>query len=199
MRGRPDITRRRALGGLAAGVAFGAAGLGPVRLAFGQGAGAGAGSGAAGGAGRPRLVLLLLRGGLDGLALLPAYGDPDYRAARGPLALPAPGEAGGAVALDARFALHPAAGALIAPWRAGRLAIVPAAAGPYLPSADGRAHAAARRVFATGTGRGDGPGADSGWLNRALQLRGAGGASGAGAADGVAGAWCGVAKRASAV
>lgn len=173
MSGGPDITRRRALGGLAAGAAFGAGGLGPVRLAFGQGAGA------SGGAGRARLVLVLLRGGLDGLALLPPYGDPDYRAARGALALPAPGEDGGAVALDARFALHPAAGALIAPWRDGRLAIVPAAAGPYQPSADGRAHAAARRVFATGTGRGDGPGADSGWLNRALQLRGAsGGASG---------------------
>ncbi|MEQ8604273.1 MAG: DUF1501 domain-containing protein [Marivibrio sp.] len=156
------LTRRAALAGLAAGVA-----LAPTRLAFAQAAGATAAAG-------NKLVLVLLRGGLDGLALLPPYGDPDYRAARGALALPPPGEPGGAVPLDARFALHPAAGALLAPWRAERLAIAVAAAGPYVPDGGAAAHARARRAFAAGTGRADGPGAQSGWLNRALQLRGEG-------------------------
>ena len=43
----------------------------------------------------PRLVVVLLRGGLDGLSAVVPYTDPDYRAARPRLALGAPGTAGG--------------------------------------------------------------------------------------------------------
>src|SRR2546430_17322701 len=56
---------------------------------------------------RARLVLIIMRGALDGLAAVPPYGDGDYAALRGEFALRAPGEAGGALPLDGFFGLHP--------------------------------------------------------------------------------------------
>src|SRR5476649_2817682 len=47
-----------------------------------------------------RLVVVLLRGALDGLAAVPPLADPRYRELRGSLALPAVGEDGGCLALD---------------------------------------------------------------------------------------------------
>ncbi len=38
-----------------------------------------------------RLVFMFLRGGMDGLSAVPAYGDSGYAARRGELAVPAPG------------------------------------------------------------------------------------------------------------
>ncbi|HYZ30945.1 MAG TPA: hypothetical protein VE684_01535, partial [Crenalkalicoccus sp.] len=58
----PRLSRRGALLGLAAGLT-----LGGTRLAFGQGA-----------PGEARLVVVLLRGGLDSLSAVPAYGDPAF-------------------------------------------------------------------------------------------------------------------------
>ena len=54
-----------------------------------------------------RLVLVILRGAADGLAIAAPYGDPDYRKVRGELAMPAPGEDGGLLKLDGMFGLHP--------------------------------------------------------------------------------------------
>ena len=57
----------------------------------------------AAGPGANRLVLVILRGGLDGLGAAPALGDPDFAAARGPLGqYVAP-----PLRVDATFALHP--------------------------------------------------------------------------------------------
>lgn len=50
---------------------------------------------AASASGRQRLVLVILRGGLDGLAAVAPYGDPDYQNARGGLAIEPPGAADG--------------------------------------------------------------------------------------------------------
>lgn len=154
--GARDIDRRRALGLL------GAAGTAPFlasRLAFAQ-------SGDAGG-GDPRrpLILVLLHGGLDGLALLPTREGASERA-------PYPAALGKTpIALDERFSLSPAAGALLPYWLDGRLAIVPAAAGPYR-GRDGRMdHGAAQRVLATGTADPRSPAFRDGWLNRALAAR----------------------------
>ena len=49
-----------------------------------------------------RFVLVMLRGALDGLAAVPAYGDGNYAAKRGALAITAP-----QLKLDGMFALHP--------------------------------------------------------------------------------------------
>src|SRR6188472_1381275 len=57
--------------------------------------------------GDARLVFVILRGALDGLAAVPPYGEPRYAALRGELALASPASGGGALKLDGLFALHP--------------------------------------------------------------------------------------------
>ena len=109
-----------------------------------------------------RLVLVILRGGLDGLAAVPPYAEPQYRSLRGPLALGAPGTEGGALDLDGTFGLHPALTHLHAWYRAGEALVLHAAATPYRE----RSHFDAQKVLESG---GDTPSASTaGWLNRAL-------------------------------
>lgn len=143
----PDPVRRRLLGGLAA---LPAAGL-PGRLAF-----------AASRAGDARFVLVILRGGLDGLMALPAWGDPHHAALRGDLAPAAPGQPGGALDLDGTFALHPELTRLHGFWKEGSLLPIHAVATPYRA----RSHFDAQNVLEIGLARPDRTG--SGWLNRAL-------------------------------
>ncbi|HJL34446.1 MAG TPA: hypothetical protein RMG95_01980, partial [Polyangiaceae bacterium LLY-WYZ-15_(1-7)] len=94
------------------------------------------------------LVLVFLRGGADGLALVPPR-DPRLRALRPTL------HREGAAPLDDRFALHPALAPLRPYWDAGRLALVHA-----IGSGDAtRSHFEAQDRME----RGDGA---SGWLAR---------------------------------
>ena len=112
------------------------------------------------------LVLVFLRGGADGLSIVPPVGDPAYRAARPTIALAAPGRDGGAIRLDDLFALHPALSPLLPLWSDRTLAIVHAAG---LPGAT-RSHFDAQDFCESGT-----PGLKStadGWLNRAVQRSG---------------------------
>jgi uncharacterized protein (DUF1501 family) len=81
------------------------------------------------------LVLVFLRGGADGLSIVPPVGDPAYRAARPTLALAPPGKDGGAIRLDDVFALHPALAPLLPLWSDGTLGVVHAAG---LPGATAR-------------------------------------------------------------
>jgi uncharacterized protein (DUF1501 family) len=109
-----------------------------------------------------RLVLLILRGGLDGLAAVPPYAEPLYAQLRGPIALAKPGNDGGALDLDGTFGLHPALTNLHAMYRAREALVLHAAATPYRD----RSHFDAQNVLEAGS---VGPGgADGGWLNRAL-------------------------------
>ncbi len=64
-----------------------------------------------------RLVVIILRGAMDGLDVVQPYGDPGYAAARPTLR---GGEAGGALDLDGFYALHPALSSLMPMWRAGQ-------------------------------------------------------------------------------
>jgi len=112
------------------------------------------------------LVLVFLRGGADGLSIVPPVGDPAYRAARPTIALAAPGKEGGAIRLDDVFALHPALSPLLPLWSDRTLAVVHAAG---LPGAT-RSHFDAQDFCESGT-----PGLKStadGWLNRAVQRSG---------------------------
>jgi uncharacterized protein (DUF1501 family) len=112
--------------------------------------------------GDSRLVLVILRGALDGLAAVPPYGDPDYARLRGELALAAPGAATGALRLDATFALHPQLAFLHECFAAGELAVFHAMASAYRE----RSHFDGQDVLESGCVR---PHASqSGWLNRAL-------------------------------
>src|SRR5215475_3572141 len=54
----------------------------------------------------PRLVVVILRGALDGLATVAPIGDPDYAGLHGSIALQSSG-AHPAVMLDSFFGLHP--------------------------------------------------------------------------------------------
>src|ERR1700731_164684 len=55
----------------------------------------------------PRLVVIILRGALDGLATVAPVGDPDYAGLHGAIAL-SPDGPHAAMMLDSFFALHPA-------------------------------------------------------------------------------------------
>ena len=108
--------------------------------------------------GGPRLVLMILRGGMDGLSAVPALGDPAFANARGAL-----GQfASPALPLDGLFALHPALPGLHAMYGQGELAVLHATGLPYRE----RSHFDAQQVLESG---GDKPFAlDTGWLGRAL-------------------------------
>jgi uncharacterized protein (DUF1501 family) len=126
-----------------------------ARLAFGAAT-------AADGRRRPRLVLILMRGALDGMAAVPPCGDRDYAALRREFAIRAPGAAGGALPLDGFFGLHPALAFLGSSYRERELLVLHALASPYRE----RSHFDGQDVLENGTPR---PHAlQSGWLNRAL-------------------------------
>ncbi len=57
--------------------------------------------------GDSRLIVIIMRGAVDGLAAVPPYGDPNYARLRGSLAIAAPGATDGALRLDNLFGLHP--------------------------------------------------------------------------------------------
>ena len=111
---------------------------------------------------KPRLVFVILRGALDGLAAVPACGDPGYAELRGDLALGRPGATGGALPLDGFFALHPSLAFMQQSYAARELMVFHAVASPYRD----RSHFDGQNVLETGYPQ---PHAvETGWLNRAL-------------------------------
>ena len=146
----PHLTRRRSL--LQAGTAAGLGLLAPLAgLQLVNAAGAAVPGG-------PRLVLVILRGGLDGLAAVPAIGDPAFADARGALGqFSSP-----ALPLDSLLALHPALPGLHSLYGQGELLVLHATGLPYRD----RSHFDAQQVLESG---GERPFAlDTGWLGRAL-------------------------------
>ncbi|MFC0340590.1 DUF1501 domain-containing protein [Paracoccus niistensis] len=114
--------------------------------------------------GENRLVVIVLRGAMDGLDVVRPYGDPALRALRPGLSA---GPEGGALVLDDFFALHPALEGLMPLWQAGELAFAHAVATPYR---DKRSHFDGQDLLEAGTGN-DLPidQQKGGWLNRLLQ------------------------------
>lgn len=108
----------------------------------------------------PRLLVVLLRGGLDGLHALQPYADPAYARLRGALA--AAGPQGEPHRLDGLFALHPALEFTAGLYAKGRLLPVIAIAPPYRE----RSHFDAQNCLENGTDRPGGSG--TGWLNRCV-------------------------------
>jgi uncharacterized protein (DUF1501 family) len=117
---------------------------------------------------KPRLVFIVLRGALDGLASVPACGDPGYASLRGDLALAKPGADGGALPLDGFFGLHPSLTFMQQSYTARELIVFHAVASPYRD----RSHFDGQNVLETGYPQ---PHAvETGWLNRALAAMPAG-------------------------
>jgi uncharacterized protein (DUF1501 family) len=110
----------------------------------------------------PRLVVVILRGALDGLATVAPIGDPDYAGLHGSIALSANGPKA-ANMLDSFFGLHPAMPETSRMYRDKKVAVVHAVASPYRE----RSHFDGQDVLESGFA---GPGrVQSGWLNRALE------------------------------
>ncbi len=113
-----------------------------------------------------KLVVIICRGGLDGLSLSPPVGDPAYAQLRGPIAIPAFGTPGGALKLDDTFGLHPSLRFIHDLAMKGEARVAPAVATPDRE----RSHFEAQDVLESGA-----PhvyATSSGWLNRALEAMG---------------------------
>ncbi|MGO4672660.1 DUF1501 domain-containing protein [Bosea sp. 2YAB26] len=116
---------------------------------------------AAAGSRDARFITVVLRGALDGLAVVPPIGDPNYADLRQDIALQRDG-ADAALPLDGFFHLHPAMPNLARLYGQGHAAIVHAAATGYRE----RSHFDGQDVLESGQ---QGPGrVDSGWLNRMI-------------------------------
>jgi uncharacterized protein (DUF1501 family) len=110
----------------------------------------------------PRLVVVILRGALDGLATVAPVGDPDYAALHGSIALTSDGPHAASM-LDSFFALHPSMPEFARMYRNKQAAVVHAVSTPYRD----RSHFDGQDVLESGF---SGPGrVQSGWLNRALE------------------------------
>lgn len=149
---RAGFTRRRVLGGLGGmGVAALGSQLVTTRVAFGQ-----AGSG-------NTLVVIFLRGGVDGLSVVVPRGDAALREARPGIAVPD----GALLAGDDRFGLHPALAPLHPRWTAGQMAAVHAVGSPDVS----RSHFQAQDCLERGAAS---TSVSSGWLDRVLEAMGPG-------------------------
>ncbi|MEM8978476.1 MAG: DUF1501 domain-containing protein [Pseudomonadota bacterium] len=107
-----------------------------------------------------RLVVIILRGGMDGLDAVRPVGDKNFASVRqrvmredGP-------------DLNGFYALHPALSPLMPLWKAGELSMAQAVSTPYR---DKRSHFDGQDILEAGTPDLNGQGVRDGWLNRLLQ------------------------------
>ena len=106
------------------------------------------------------IVVIILEGGMDGLAAVPPLGDPDLERARKGLISANP------ITLNPFFGLHPSLGGFARMLNDGEASIVHATAFPYTK----RSHFEGQNVIQTGNMT---PYASkSGWLGRSLELAG---------------------------
>jgi len=118
----------------------------------------------AAGNGTKVFVQVFIRGGVDTLNMVVPFGESTYYDIRGAIAIPRPGQAGGALRLNDTFGLHPSLSSLMPLWSDGRLAIIDAVGNNELS----RSHFDAQDFMETGT-----PGnktTSTGWLDRALKM-----------------------------
>jgi uncharacterized protein (DUF1501 family) len=113
---------------------------------------------------RPRLVVIFLRGAVDGLSIVAPYRDAAYYEGRPKIAIPQPGQGQSLLDLDGRFGLHPALADLLPLWQQRNLAFVHACG-----SSDAtRSHFDAQDYMESGT-----PGikkTPDGWMNRLMAV-----------------------------
>lgn len=110
-----------------------------------------------------RLVFIILRGAMDGLAAIPPLNDNRLEKLRGQLAAP-PAQLGAPIKLTADFAAHPALAGFAGLFAAGEAAVVHAIASPYRE----RSHFDAQNILETAGNAAYA--VKDGWLNRLLPL-----------------------------
>ena len=107
-----------------------------------------------------KLVVIMLRGAVDGLNVVAPVGDENYLRLRPTIGLAMPGTDGGALALDGYFGMHPALAPLHRLWQQKKLAFVHASGSPDAT----RSHFDAQDYMESATpGRKNTP---DGWMNR---------------------------------
>ena len=111
-----------------------------------------------------RLVVVILRGGMDGLGVVQPWGDPSFAALRERSGMRERGMAGGPLDLTDFYAMHQGLEALMPLWRAGELGFVNAVSTPYRNK---RSHFDGQDLLEAGVPDGVQP--RDGWLNRMLQ------------------------------
>ena len=110
----------------------------------------------------PRLVVVILRGALDGLSAVPPVGDPSYEALRPDIALKLADGGGAALPLEGPFALNGSLKRFHELYRANQGTVIHATATGYRE----RSHFDGQDALENGTSVASG--ADTGWLNRAV-------------------------------
>lgn len=111
-----------------------------------------------------RLVVIVLRGAMDGIDVVQPYGDTHLGGLRPTLLT---GEEAGATDLDGFFALHPSLSPLMPLWHAEDLGFIHAVSTPYR---DKRSHFDGQDLLEAGTQSLSTGGVRDGWLNRMLQV-----------------------------
>ena len=110
--------------------------------------------------GDKRLVVVILRGALDGMAAVVPYGDPGLAALRGEIVPPGPGQPDGLLDMGGFFGMHPALSGIHDLYKEHEALIVHAVAGPYRV----RSHFEAQDYLESGADHR----MTSGWLNRVV-------------------------------
>jgi len=111
-------------------------------------------------AGNRRLIVVFLRGAVDGLNVVVPYADDRYYEVRPTIAIPKAGQDSGVLDLDGYFGLHPALAPLLPQWQNHSMAFVQASGSPD----PNRSHFEAQAYMETGTPGDNAIG--SGWMNR---------------------------------
>jgi uncharacterized protein (DUF1501 family) len=109
-----------------------------------------------------RLIVVILRGAVDGLSIVAPYAEAAYYQKRSSIAIARPDSPNGLLDLDGYFGLHPALAPLMPRWQSGQLGFVHASGSPD-PT---RSHFDAQDYLESAT-----PGKKStqdGWMNRLI-------------------------------
>lgn len=146
------LTRRRFIQSLALAAGYCALPIGNNGFAFSGG----------NNPAQQRLIVLFLRGAVDGLSVVVPYKERNYYAVRSTIALPPPGSEGGILDLDGFFGLHPALSPLIPFWQSRSLAFVHATGFP----SNLRSHFEAQDIIESASMT---P-ASRGWMNALLNV-----------------------------
>ncbi len=115
-----------------------------------------------------RLIVVLLRGAVDGLSVVVPYAEEQYYKLRPTIALNKPNNSGGVLDLDGFFGLHPALSSLLPLWQNKTLAFIHASGSP----ATTRSHFEAQDILETASLRNFSD--PQGWINSLVQQMPAG-------------------------
>jgi len=110
------------------------------------------------------MIVILMRGAVDGLSLVAPYREQNYYAARPNIAVAPPGQTDGLIDLDGFFGLHPSLSPLMPLWQSRTLAFIHASGSV----AETRSHFEAQDIMETAML--NSALANQGWMNSLAQI-----------------------------